>query len=122
VVLSFAPYLWPKGNPGARIRVATAVLFMVAAKGAAVYVPILYARTIDALTKPGTIAVALPVMLIVSYGIARIGSAGFGEIRDALFASVSQRAVRMVALQTYQHLHRVSLRFHLDRQTADCRG
>jgi ATP-binding cassette, subfamily B, heavy metal transporter len=117
VIASFAPYMWPKGNPGARFRVATAVLFMVLAKAAAVYVPILYARTVDALTKPGTAVVALPVLLILGYGIARIGSAGFGEIRDALFASVSQRAVRMVALQTYQHLHRVSLRFHLDRQT-----
>jgi ABC-type transport system involved in Fe-S cluster assembly fused permease/ATPase subunit len=117
VILSFAPYLWPKGNLGARIRVATAILFMVLAKGAAVYVPILYARTIDALTKPGNLVVALPLLLILSYGIARVGAAGFGEIRDALFASVSQRAVRMVALRTYQHLHRVSLRFHLDRQT-----
>jgi ABC-type transport system involved in Fe-S cluster assembly fused permease/ATPase subunit len=117
VILSFAPYLWPKGNLGARVRVATAVLFMIAAKGAAVYVPILYARTVDALTKPGDLAVALPVLLILSYGIARIGAAGFGEIRDALFASVSQRAVRLVALRTYEHLHRVSLRFHLDRQT-----
>ena len=117
VILSFAPYLWPKGNLGARARVSTAVLFMVAAKGAAVYVPILYARTIDVLTKPDHLAVALPVMLILGYGIARIGAAGFGEIRDALFASVSQRAVRLVALRTYQHLHRVSLRFHLDRQT-----
>jgi ATP-binding cassette subfamily B protein len=97
--------------------VATAVLFMIAAKGAAVYVPILYARTVDALTTPGNLAVALPVLLILSYGIARIGAAGFGEIRDALFASVSQRAVRLVALRTYEHLHRVSLRFHLDRQT-----
>ena len=117
VVLSFAPYLWPKGNLGARIRVATAVLFMIGAKGAAVYVPILYSRTIDALTKPGDLAIALPVALILSYGLVRIGAAGFGEIRDALFASVSQRAVRLVALRTYQHLHRVSLRFHLDRQT-----
>ena len=117
VVLSFAPYLWPKGNLGARARVATAVLFMVLAKAAAVYVPILYSRTVDALTKPGELAVALPVALILGYGLARIGAAGFGEIRDALFASVSQRAVRLVALRTYQHLHRVSLRFHLDRQT-----
>jgi ATP-binding cassette subfamily B protein len=117
VILSFAPYLWPKGNLGARVRVATAVLFMVLAKAAAVYVPILYSHTIDALTRPGNLAVALPVALILGYGIVRVGAAGFGEIRDALFASVSQRAVRQVALRTYQHLHRVSLRFHLDRQT-----
>ncbi len=117
VVLSFAPYLWPKGNLGARVRVATAVLFMIGAKAAAVYVPILYAHTIDALTKPSTLVVALPVALILGYGLVRISAAGFGEIRDALFASVSQRAVRLVALRTYEHLHRVSLRFHLDRQT-----
>jgi ATP-binding cassette subfamily B protein len=117
VILSFAPYLWPSNNLTARFRVSAAVLSMILAKAAAVYVPILYARTIDALTKPTSLVIALPVLLILAYGIARIGSAGFGEIRDALFASVSQRAVRQVALQTYQHLHRVSLRFHLDRQT-----
>src|SRR5262249_20195523 len=98
VLRSFAPYLWPAGNLVARVRVATAVLFMIGAKAAAVYVPILYSRTVDALTKPDQLAVTLPIALIVGYGIARIGSAGFGEIRDALFASVSQRAVRMVAL------------------------
>ncbi len=117
IIISLAPYLWPKDNLGARARVVTAVLFMFLAKFAAVYVPILYGRTVDALTKPGNLAIALPLALILGYGIARIGAAGFGEIRDALFASVSQRAVRRIALQTYQHLHRVSLRFHLDRQT-----
>ena len=121
IMLSVAPYLWPKGNPGARIRVVTAVAFMILAKFAAVYVPILYGRTVDALTSgsagSGSLAVALPAALILAYGLARVGAAGFGEVRDALFASVSQRAVRLVALRTYQHLHRVSLRFHLDRQT-----
>ena len=117
IMLSIAPYLWPRGNPGARVRVVTAVAFMFLAKAAAVYVPILYGRTVDALTTPGNLAVVLPVALILAYGIARVGAAGFGEVRDALFASVSQRAVRLVALRTYQHLHRVSLRFHLDRQT-----
>ena len=117
IMLSIAPYLWPRGNMGARVRVVTAVVFMFLAKAAAVYVPILYGRTVDGLTTPGNLAVVLPVALILAYGIARVGAAGFGEIRDALFASVSQRAVRLVALRTYQHLHRVSLRFHLDRQT-----
>src|SRR5258708_7668215 len=117
IARSLAPYLWPKGNLGARVRVVTAILFMFLAKFAAVYVPVLYGRTVDALTKPESLAIALPLALIFGYGIARVGAAGFGEIRDALFASVSQRAVRLVALQTYQHLHRVSLRFHLDRQT-----
>jgi len=117
IAASLAPYLWPKGNPAARLRVVTAVLFMILAKVAAVYVPILYGRTIDTLTRPEYLAVTAPALLILAYGLARVGAAGFGELRDALFASVSQRAVRLVALKTYQHLHRVSLRYHLDRQT-----
>ena len=117
ILLSLAPYLWPTGNLGGRARVVTAVLFMFLAKVAAVYVPILYGRTVDTLTQPGNTALMLPAALILAYGIARVSAAGFGEIRDALFASVSQRAVRLVALKTYEHLHRVSLRFHLDRQT-----
>ncbi len=117
IVISLLPYLWPKDNLGARARVVTAVLFMFLAKVAAVYVPVLYGRTVDSLTTPANLVVTFPLALILSYGIARIGAAGFGEIRDALFASVSQSAVRHVALRTYQHLHRVSLRFHLDRQT-----
>ncbi len=55
--------------------------------------------------------------LIIAYGLLRVGSAGFGELRDALFAAVQQRAVRVAALRTFQHLHALSLRFHLDRQT-----
>ncbi len=60
---------------------------------------------------------ALPIALIVGYGLLRIASAGFGELRDAVFSSVQQRTVRRVALQTFQHLHALSMRFHLDRQT-----
>jgi ATP-binding cassette subfamily B protein len=117
-VASLAPYLWPVGNPGARLRVASAVVFMLLAKLATVYVPILYGRMIDTLApKDGSAVLVMPMALILAYGAARIGGAGFGEIRDALFASVSQRAVRLLALRTFRHLHAVSLRFHLDRQT-----
>jgi len=118
-ILSLAPYLWPKDNMGARIRVLVAVLFMVFAKIATVYVPILYGRIVDTLApaKGGVSLLAVPVALILAYGIARIGGAGFGEVRDALFASVQQRAVRLLALRTFKHLHAVSLRFHMDRQT-----
>ena len=118
-IASLAPYLWPAGNPGARVRVVVAVLFMLLAKLATVYVPILYGRIVDALAPAGghVSLLAVPVALIMAYGIARIGGAGFGEIRDALFASVSQRAVRLLALRTFKHLHAVSLRFHMDRQT-----
>ena len=118
-ILSLLPYLWPAGNTGARIRVVVALVFMVLSKVATVYVPVIYGRIVDALAPKDAAAVAfiVPVALIVAYGIFRIGSAGFGEIRDALFASVQQRAVRLLALRTFRHLHAVSLRFHLDRQT-----
>ena len=118
-VLSLLPYLWPSGNAGARARVVVALAFMLLAKLATVYVPILYGRTVDALApKDGPAAsLAIPVALILAYAGARIGAAGFGEIRDALFASVQQRAVRLLALRTFRHLHAVSLRFHMDRQT-----
>jgi ATP-binding cassette subfamily B protein len=118
-VASLAPYLWPAGNPGARARVVVAVAFMVLAKLATVYVPILYGRIVDTLAPSHGQAslLAVPVALIAAYGLARIGGAGFGEIRDALFASVSQRAVRLLALRTFNHLHAVSMRFHMDRQT-----
>ena len=118
-VLSLLPYLWPKDNPAARFRVVVALVFMVAAKGATVLVPVFYGRVVDALApREGAAAmVAIPVALVIAYGLLRVGSAGFGELRDALFASVQQRAVRVLALRTFQHLHGLSLRFHMDRQT-----
>ncbi|HEY1413156.1 MAG TPA: ABC transporter transmembrane domain-containing protein, partial [Rhodopila sp.] len=118
-IVSLLPYMWPAGNPGARIRVVVAMVFMVLSKVATVYVPVIYGRIVDSLAPKDAAAAAfiVPVALIVAYGAIRIGSAGFGEIRDALFASVQQRAVRLLALRTFRHLHSVSLRFHLDRQT-----
>ena len=117
-VLSLLPYLWPVGNPGARIRVVVALVFMVLSKVATVYVPVIYGRIVDSLAPKDAAAIfVVPVALILVYGAIRVGSAGFGEIRDALFASVQQRAVRLLALRTFRHLHAVSLRFHLDRQT-----
>jgi ATP-binding cassette subfamily B protein len=117
-ITSLLPYLWPQGNPGARVRVVVALVFMLMSKGAMVYVPVLYGRAVDALApKDGTGAAFLPLALIVAYGLTRVGGAAFGEIRDALFASVQQRAVRLLALRTFRHLHALSLRFHMDRQT-----
>ncbi len=112
------PYLWPKGEPGLRARVVLSLLCLLVAKLGAVYVPILYKRAVDALTPDAAgAALAVPLALIVAYGIVRIGSAAFSELRDALFEKVSQRAIRRVALETFHHLHRLSLRFHLDRRT-----
>jgi ATP-binding cassette, subfamily B, heavy metal transporter len=116
-VLSLLPYLWPAGNRVARLRVLAAVVCLVLAKVATVGVPLIYARIIDRLAPAHGGMMALPVALVVAYGLVRIGSSGFGELRDALFAAVGQRAVRQLALRTFQHLHELSLRFHLDRQT-----
>ena len=116
-VLSLLPYLWPVGNSGARIRVVVALVFMVLSKVATVYVPVIYGRIVDSLAPKDAAIFVVPVALILAYGAIRVGSAGFGEIRDALFASVQQRAVRLLALRTFRHLHAISLRFHLDRQT-----
>ncbi len=117
---SLLPYLWPRDDMGARLRVVVAAIFLICAKLALVWVPVVYSRAVDALApKAGDAAavVAVPIALVVGYGLLRIAASFFGEMRDAIFAAVQQRTVRRVALQTFQHLHRLSLRFHLDRQT-----
>jgi ATP-binding cassette subfamily B protein len=111
------PYLWPAGSPDLRLRVVIAILFLIAAKGVNVTVPMFYKKAVDALSADVAAAVAVPVALIVAYGLARVLAQAFGELRDAVFARVEQRAVRQAALQTFEHLHRLSLRFHLDRKT-----
>jgi ABC-type transport system involved in Fe-S cluster assembly fused permease/ATPase subunit len=117
-ICSLLPYLWPTDHPGARVRVAAAALMLVLAKVATVYVPVVYGRIVDALApKDGAAMLAVPLALVIGYGLLRVASAGFGELRDALFATVQQRAVRDAALRTFRHLHALSLRFHLDRQT-----
>ncbi|MDQ2804855.1 MAG: ABC transporter ATP-binding protein/permease [Pseudomonadota bacterium] len=117
-VRTLLPYLWPQGAPGLRLRVVAAMVFLVLAKGATIYVPIVYGRAVDALSPKGAhAAITVPLALIIAYALLRIASQGFGELRDAVFAAVQQRAARTVALQTFKHLHALSLRFHLDRQT-----
>jgi len=116
-VRGLAPYLWPR-DWDLRARVLVSLAFLIVAKLVNVYVPLLYKGAIDALS-PGivTATAAVPIGLIVAYGGARIGAQLFAELRDAVFAKVGQRAVRRVALATFRHLHALSLRFHLERQT-----
>jgi ATP-binding cassette, subfamily B, heavy metal transporter len=115
---SLVPFLWPEHDMGGKARVVIAMGLLVLAKVATVYVPIVYGRIVDALAPvDGTASLAIPTALVISYGLLRVGSAAFGELRDALFAKVQQRAVRVAALRTFRHLHALSLRFHLDRQT-----
>jgi ATP-binding cassette subfamily B protein len=114
------PYLWGKNDVAAHLRIGAAVVLLVAAKVATVYVPYVYSRAVDALShhaQAGTAVLAVPVALILAYGLLRAAAAAFAELRDAVFAGVQQRVARRIALQTFQHLHALSLRFHLDRQT-----
>jgi ATP-binding cassette, subfamily B, heavy metal transporter len=112
-----ARHLWPKGETGLRTRVVIALGMLILAKLINVYVPILYKQTVDALGTAAAQAVAVPVVLILAYGAARVLAQAVGEIRDAVFAPVSQRAIRNLALEVFGHLHALSLRFHLERQT-----
>ena len=132
---SLLPYLWQF-----RWRVALALLFLVAAKAANVSVPIMLKQIVDSLTgegaagaaarataeaaagtsgEPGTAAIALavPIALIVGYGMLRLSTSVFTELREYVFAKVTQRTVREIALKVFRHLHALSLRFHLERQT-----
>jgi ATP-binding cassette subfamily B protein len=113
---AFAPYLWPAGRPELRRRVGAALLLLLAAKLVNVAVPYLLKWSVDSLSaRPGVLV--LPFGLILAYGAARIGALVFGELRDLVFAKVASQAVRRLALQTFDHLHQLSLRFHLERQT-----
>ena len=97
-------------------RVFIALGLLVLSKLANVSVPLVLKEIIDAMDKSHAV-LAVPVFLVVGYGLLRLLSTLFGELRDAVFAKVTQRAIRRVALQVFEHLHSLSLRFHLDRQT-----
>jgi len=100
-----------------RFRIGAAAVCLVLAKVANVGVPLVLKTIIDGLSTPQQMAVAVPLSLLVSYGFLRFSSTLFTELRDGIFARVSQRAIREAALSVFQHLHRLSLRFHLERQT-----
>ena len=110
-VVTLLPYLWEyKG------RVIAAVACLVAAKVANVGVPLLMKRIVDALD-PRLAALSVPLLLLAAYGILRVSTTVFTELREFLFAKVTQRAVRKIGLRVFRHLHALSLRFHLARQT-----
>ncbi|MBO6946742.1 MAG: ABC transporter ATP-binding protein/permease [Rhodospirillales bacterium] len=118
-VKTLLPYLWPAGETGLRIRVVVAMALLVAAKATNVSVPIFYKQAVDILTAKGNVdaLISVPVALVVAYGLCRVGALMFGELRDAVFTRVAQRAIRRAGLKTFRHLHHLSLRFHLERKT-----
>jgi len=105
------PYLWQY-----RLRVLLAMGALIGAKVANVSVPVVFKHMIDGLSGPQQL-LALPVLLLVLYGSLRFSTALFTELREIFFARVTQQAVRHIALQVFRHLHALSLRFHLERQT-----
>ena len=109
------PYLWEY-----KWRVVAALSFMVGAKLANVGVPVLLKNLIDQMTPQPTgvqVLLVVPVALLIGYGLLRLSVSAFTELRELIFAKATQGAARTIALQTFQHLHELSLRFHLERQT-----
>jgi len=109
------PYLWHY-----RVRVVLALLFMVGAKLANVGVPVLLKELVDAMNLPANTPQALwvvPVGLLLAYGMLRLSTSLFTELRELIFAKATEGATRSIALEVFRHLHALSLRFHLDRQT-----
>ena len=111
VLRSLTPYLWDY-----RGRVGLALLCLVIAKLANVSVPLLLKQIVDSLDQTKAMLM-VPVFLLIGYGLLRFSTTLFTELRDTVFAKVAQQAIRRVALEVFQHLHALSLRFHLERQT-----
>lgn len=111
------PYLWPKDNPKLRYYLVIAFVFMVISKVSITLVPLAYKAMIDALSGETARMLAIPMGLILAYGVARIGGALFEELRNVMFVHVSQNATRLLGLRVFRQLHALSLRFHLERQT-----
>ncbi|MEX0349947.1 MAG: ABC transporter ATP-binding protein/permease [Paracoccaceae bacterium] len=112
------PYLWPEDESWVKKRVVWAMAALVFAKLIAVYTPILYRNAVDSLAGDAQTQLLLgAVGLTVAYGVARMMTVGFQQLRDTLFAPVGQRALRALALETFQHIHRLSMRYHITRKT-----
>jgi ATP-binding cassette subfamily B protein len=125
VFLKLLPFVWPKDRPDLRARVVWAGFVLVAAKLITVATPLAYKATIDWFTggKTGeavsalTVLTIVPIGFIIAYGMGRVLMMGFTQLRDVLFTRVGQNAVRDLSNQTFEHLHKLSLRFHLERKT-----
>lgn len=122
-IVNLWPYMWPSDRPDLKMRVVWATVFLLVAKLVLLLVPYFFKWATDALDGRMDAAGFLPpfllgaVMLVIAYNFARILQAGLNQLRDSLFASVGQYAVRQLAYKTFVHLHRLSLRFHLERRT-----
>ena len=118
VIKRVAPFIWPSNNFNLRARVALALLALVAAKAIAILGPVLQAWAVDDLAGENVPNFALGAIgLTVAYAFARIATSGFQQLRDSLFAKVAQRALRRLAQETFEHIHSLSMRYHITRKT-----
>ena len=126
VIRDLLPYVWPADRRDLRIRVVLAFIALIIAKLVTVVTPIIYKAAVDQMTGQGgdpsvpvstTVILATPIMLILAYGLARIMMIIFNQIRDALFVNVGQHAVRSLSNLAFAHTHKLSLSYHLERQT-----
>ncbi|MBZ7921003.1 ABC transporter ATP-binding protein/permease [Ensifer sp. 2YAB10] len=117
------PYMWPTDRADLKLRVIWATVILIIAKVVLILVPYSFKWATDALNGKPDVLGFLPtfmtgaVMLVLAYNLARLLQAGLNQLRDALFASVGQHAVRQLAYKTFVHMHQLSLRFHLERRT-----
>ncbi|MCT8328108.1 ABCB family ABC transporter ATP-binding protein/permease [Albidovulum sediminis] len=116
-----APYLWPKGESWVKRRVLLSLVALMVARFVSVSTPFFYKAAVDALggevRGDAWLLAAGAVGLTVAYGVARLSAVGFNELRDAIFVRVGQRALRKLALETFRHIHRLSMRYHITRKT-----
>ena len=120
VIARVLPYLWPKGQAWVKWRVIISLVSLVMAKLVAVATPMIMGAAVDNLSgdgEPSQILMLGAIGLTVAYGLSRILESVFQQLRDIVFAKVGQRALRKVGLETFQHIHNMSLRYHLSRQT-----
>ena len=118
IIFKVLPYLWPRDRFDVRVRVILALVLLVVAKAIINFAPFLYRDAVNALSDNASSPFLLGALgLTVAYGVARILSRGFEQLRDVVFAVVAQRAFRNLALETFQHIHQLSLRYHISRKT-----
>ena len=121
VVLRVLPYLWPKNKPWVKKRVTISLILLFLAKIISVLTPFLYKGAVDLLSgdvqSSGWMLGAGAVSLTVAYGIAKFMHVGFQQLRDVVFARVGQRALRQLAIVTFTHIHKLSMRYHTSRKT-----
>ena len=113
----FIPYLWPKGEPGLKLRVVGAMILVLTAKSTSLVMPFAFKGAIDRMAEKVPDSVSIAMALVCAYALARFGGVLFDNLRNAVFEKVGQTAARRLSQDVFTHIHQLSLRFHLERRT-----